>query len=142
MTRRSGDRAAPPALSGQQIAKAAGVSPAIVSRILNLAGLSRLRELERPEPVRRYDASIPASSSTSAASVASGIHPHHANEKAKSAVAFPKAAIAYYNSLGVTTPPSEPESSSPGPTPIIGTGLTKPKAIRQSASSDSPRTTC
>ena len=42
-------------LPGQHIAKAAGVSPATVSRILNRAGLSRLRDLEPPEPVRRYE---------------------------------------------------------------------------------------
>jgi hypothetical protein len=46
-------------LSGQHIAKAAGVSPATVSRILKRAGLSRLRDLEPPEPVRRYERQHP-----------------------------------------------------------------------------------
>src|SRR5215203_3657371 len=39
-------------LPGQHIAKTAGVSPATVSRILKRAGLSRLKDLEPPEPVR------------------------------------------------------------------------------------------
>src|SRR5215203_2614272 len=46
-------------LPGRHIAKAAGVSPATVSRILNRAGLSRLRDLEPPEPVRRYERQHP-----------------------------------------------------------------------------------
>ena len=46
-------------LPGQHIAKAAGVSPATVSRILKRAGLSRLRDLEPPEPVRRYERQHP-----------------------------------------------------------------------------------
>src|SRR5215218_1856310 len=46
-------------LPGQHIAKVAGVSPATVSRILKRAGLSRLRDLEPPEPVRRYERQHP-----------------------------------------------------------------------------------
>ena len=46
-------------LPGQHIAKAAGVSPATVSRILKRAGLSRLRDLDPPEPVRRYERQHP-----------------------------------------------------------------------------------
>ena len=42
-------------LSGQHIAQAVGVSPATVSRILRRAGLSRLADLDPPEPVRRYE---------------------------------------------------------------------------------------
>ena len=135
-----------PALSGEQIAKAAGVSPAIVSRILNLAGLSRLRESR----AARAGAALQTPASRRARihigrfrrighSPASWL-----NEKAKSAVAFPKAAIAYYNSLGVTTPPSEPESSlSPGPTPINWHGPHEAKGKPPiSLLEDSPRTTC
>ena len=40
-------------LPGQHIAKTAGVSPATVSRILKRAGLSRLKDLEPPEPNER-----------------------------------------------------------------------------------------
>ena len=46
-------------LPGQHIAKTAGVSPATVSRILKRAGLSRLKDLEPPEPVRRYERQHP-----------------------------------------------------------------------------------
>src|SRR5215218_3980592 len=42
-------------LSGQHIAKTVGVSPATVSRILKRAGLSRLKDLDPAEPVRRYE---------------------------------------------------------------------------------------
>jgi transposase InsO family protein len=42
-------------LCGQHIAKQVGVSPATVSRILQRAGLSRLKDLDPPEPVRRYE---------------------------------------------------------------------------------------
>ena len=44
---------------GRQIAAAAGVSPATVSRVLRRAGLSRLRDLEPAEPVRRYQRQEP-----------------------------------------------------------------------------------
>jgi transposase InsO family protein len=46
-------------LSGQHIAKAVGVSPATVSRILQRAGLSRLKDLDPAEPVRRYERQHP-----------------------------------------------------------------------------------
>jgi transposase InsO family protein len=42
-------------LCGRHIAELTGVSPATVSRVLKRAGLSRLRDLVPPEPVRRYD---------------------------------------------------------------------------------------
>ena len=41
-------------ITGKQIAIIAGVSPATVSRLLKRLGLSRLRDLEPAEPVRRY----------------------------------------------------------------------------------------
>ena len=41
-------------LTGRHIAVVVGVSPATVSRVLRRAGLSRLRDLEPAEPVRRY----------------------------------------------------------------------------------------
>jgi transposase InsO family protein len=46
-------------LSGQHIAKVVGVSPATISRILKRAGLSRLRDLDPSEPVRRYERQHP-----------------------------------------------------------------------------------
>ena len=42
-------------LCGRHIAELTGVSPATVSRVLKRAGLSRLRDLVPPEPVRRYE---------------------------------------------------------------------------------------
>lgn len=45
--------------TGKQIAAETGVSPATVSRILKRAGLSRLKDLEPEEPVRRYERSRP-----------------------------------------------------------------------------------
>jgi hypothetical protein len=39
----------------RQIATEVGISPATVSRILRRLGLNRLRDLEPPEPVRRYE---------------------------------------------------------------------------------------
>ena len=58
--RRSGDRAAPPAPARASTSpRPTGVSPATVSRILKRAGLSRLRDLEPPEPVRRYERQRP-----------------------------------------------------------------------------------
>ena len=45
--------------TGQHIAREVGVSPATVSRVLQRAGLSRLRDLEPAEPVRRYQRQHP-----------------------------------------------------------------------------------
>lgn len=45
--------------TGKHIAKQAGVSPATVSRVLRRAGLSRLRDIEPAEPVRRYERAHP-----------------------------------------------------------------------------------
>ena len=42
-------------ICGRHIAELTGVSPATVSRVLKRAGLSRLRDLVPPEPVRRYE---------------------------------------------------------------------------------------
>jgi transposase InsO family protein len=129
-------------LSGQHIAKAAGVSPATVSRILERAGLSRLKDLDPPEPVRRYERQHPGElihidikklgrfqrvghritgdrrgqSSPRARGEGAGWEFVHVciddasrlaftrimpDEKAKSASAFLKAAIASYENLGV-----------------------------------------
>src|SRR5215469_16615907 len=41
-------------LCGRHIAKRVGVSPATVSRVLRAAGLSRMKDLDPVEPVRRY----------------------------------------------------------------------------------------
>jgi len=45
--------------TGRQIAKETGVSAATVSRVLRRLGLSRLRDLEPAEPVRRYQREHP-----------------------------------------------------------------------------------
>ncbi len=45
--------------TGKQIAAETGVSPATVSRVLRSAGLSRMRDLEPAEPVRRYERQTP-----------------------------------------------------------------------------------
>lgn len=46
-------------LTGAHIAAKTGVSPATVSRVLRRAGLSRMRDLEPAEPVRRYEREAP-----------------------------------------------------------------------------------
>jgi transposase InsO family protein len=46
-------------VTGKQIAQETGVSPATVSRVLRAAGLSRMRDLDPPEPVRRYEREAP-----------------------------------------------------------------------------------
>lgn len=46
-------------LTAAHIARATGVSPATVSRVLRRAGLSRIRDLEPPEPERRYERDKP-----------------------------------------------------------------------------------
>jgi transposase InsO family protein len=45
--------------SGKQIAQETGVSPATVSRVLKRLGLSRTRDLQPPEPIRRYERDAP-----------------------------------------------------------------------------------
>jgi transposase InsO family protein len=130
--------------TGQQIAQETKVSPATVSRILRRARLSRIRDLEPPEPVVRYERQTPGelihidiknlgrfeqighritgdrtSQRRAPGQRASGsgwefvhvciddasriafsqILP---DEKKESAIAFLKAALAYYKSLGGT----------------------------------------
>ncbi|KQQ15544.1 integrase [Methylobacterium sp. Leaf121] len=46
-------------LTGAQIARDLAVSPATISRVLRRYGLSRIRGLEPPEPVRRYERDRP-----------------------------------------------------------------------------------
>ena len=46
-------------LTGKHIAREVGVSPATVSRVLKKAGLSRLKDLDPPAPVRRYERAHP-----------------------------------------------------------------------------------
>jgi transposase InsO family protein len=46
-------------LTGKHIARDVGVSPATVSRVLKKARLSRLKDLDPPEPVRRYERAHP-----------------------------------------------------------------------------------
>lgn len=129
--------------TGKQIAKDTGVSPATVSRVLRRLGISRLRDLEPAEPIRRYEREHPGElihidikklgrfkqvghritgdrrgQSNLRATKRGGtgwefvhvciddasriaftqIKP---DEKARSAVPFLKAAVAYYASLGV-----------------------------------------
>jgi len=133
--------------TGQQIAKETRVSPATVSRILRRARLSRIRDLEPPQPVVRYERQTPGElihidikklgrfdqvghritgdrtrqSSTrglrDGKRWGAGWEYVHVciddasriafcqilpNERKESAIAFLKAAIAYYASLGVT----------------------------------------
>ena len=133
--------------TGQQVALEAGVSPATVSRILRRARLSRIRDLEPPEPVVRYERDKPGdmihldikklgrfekpghriTGDRTRQSNARGLRDGKtwgqgwefvhvciddasrisfsqilANEKAVSAVAFLKASLAYYATLGVT----------------------------------------
>ena len=125
-------------LSGKAIAKQAGVSPATVSRILRRAKLSRMRDLQPAEPVRRYERAHPGElihidikklnrfrepghrvtgDRSAGRSVGAGWEFAHVciddasrlafvemkpDEKAPSAVAFLRAAVAYYERLGVT----------------------------------------
>jgi transposase InsO family protein/transposase-like protein len=133
--------------TGQQIAKATGTSPATVSRILRRARLSRIRDLEPPEPVVRYERKTPgelihidikklgrfdrvghritgdrtgqssARGKRGGKSWGAGWEFVHVciddasriafsqilpDEKKESAIAFLKAALAYYKSLGIT----------------------------------------
>lgn len=130
--------------TGKHIAKQTGVSPATVSRVLKRAGLSRLKDIEPAEPVRRYEREAPGDmihldikklgrfertghritgdrrrQSQPRARKTGGygweyvhvcVDDHsrlsfsqiHPDEKAVSAVAHLKAAVAWYKSLGVT----------------------------------------
>jgi len=125
--------------SGKQIAKQTGVSPATVSRILRAARLSRMRDLEPPQPVIRYEYEKPGGlihldikklgrfdrtghritgkHSGVASSRGSGWEFVHVciddasrvafsqillDEKKERSIAFLRAAIAYYATLGVT----------------------------------------
>lgn len=125
--------------TGKRIAAELGVSPATVSRVLRRLGLSRLRDLEPAEPVRRYERARPGemihidikklgrfervghriTGDRRGQSNSRGVgweyvhvcvddHSRIAftsifpDEKALSAIAFLRAAVAYYASLGVT----------------------------------------
>lgn len=125
-------------LCGGHIAELTGVSPATVSRIVGRAGLSRLKDLAPPEPVKRYTYSAPGGlihldikklgrfervghritrdrtgqsnsrgvgweyvhiAIDDASRVAvTGVYP---DEKATSAIACLRKAVAYYQSLGI-----------------------------------------
>jgi transposase InsO family protein len=129
--------------TGKQIAEETGVSSATVSRVLRRLGLSRLRDLEPAEPIRRYERENPGelihidikklgrfkqvghritgdrtgqSHDRSTKRGGPGWEFVHVciddasrigyseikpDEKARSAVTFLKAAVAYYASLGV-----------------------------------------
>ncbi|QBY02703.1 IS481 family transposase [Rhodophyticola sp. CCM32] len=126
-------------LTGAHIAAKTGVSPATVSRVLRRAGLSRLRDLEPAEPVRRYEREHPGelihldikrlgkfertghriTGDRTGQSNSRGIgweYVHvcvddasrlsftdiHPDEKAVSAIAHLKAAVAWYATMGVT----------------------------------------
>lgn len=125
-------------LTGAHIAARTGVSPATVSRVLRRAGLSRLRDLEPAEPVRRYERDDPGdlihldikrlgrfertghriTGNRTGQSNSRGIgweYVHvcvddasrlsftqiHPDEKAVSAIAHLRAAVAWYASMGV-----------------------------------------
>ena len=124
--------------TGQHIAMQVGVSPATVSRVLSRAGLSRLKDIDPAEPVRRYEHAAPGemihldikklgrfnrvghriTGDRTGQSGGRGIgwdYVHvaiddhsrlsftaiHDDEKAVSAIAFLKAAVAWYKSMGV-----------------------------------------
>jgi transposase InsO family protein len=126
-------------LTGNHIAMEIGVLPATVSRVLKRAGLSRLKDIEPAEPIRRYEREHPGEMIhidikklgrfsqvghritgdpqkgkyrgagwefvhvciDEASRIAfSQILP---DEKKERAIAFLKAAVAYYASLGVST---------------------------------------
>ena len=126
-------------LTGKHIAMEVGVSPATVSRVLRRAGLSRLKDIEPAEPVRRYERQHPGEMihidikklgrferighritgdrTGPSGSRRFGWEFVHVciddasriaftqilpDERKESAVAFLKAAIAYYASLGVS----------------------------------------
>jgi transposase InsO family protein len=126
-------------LTGKHIANETGVSPATVSRVLKRAGLSRLKDIEPVEPVRRYEREHPGdmihidikklgrfdrvghriTGDRTGQSNDRGVGWEYvhvciddasrvafsqilADEKKESAVAFLKAAVAYYASLGIT----------------------------------------
>jgi len=125
--------------TGRHIAHEVDVSPATVSRVLRRAGLSRLKDIEPAEPVRRYERDHPGemihidikklgrfervghriTGDRTGQSNSRGVgweFVHVAiddasriafsqilpDERKESAVAFLRAAIAYYASLGVT----------------------------------------
>jgi transposase InsO family protein len=125
-------------LTGKHIAMEVGVSPATVSRVLKRAGLSRLRDIEPAEPIRRYEREKPGEmihidikklgrfsqvghritgDRQKGKSRGAGWEFVHVciddasriafsqilpDEKQESAIAFLKAAVAYYASLGIT----------------------------------------
>jgi transposase InsO family protein len=125
-------------LTGAHIAAKIGVSPATVSRVLRRAGLSRLRDLDPAEPVRRYERKhagelihldikrlgrfertghrITGDPQQGKSRGAGWDYVHvciddasrlsftqiHPDEKAVSAVAHLRAAVAWYASMGVT----------------------------------------
>jgi transposase InsO family protein len=124
-------------LPGKQIALRLNLSPATVSRILKRAGLNRMKDIDPPQPVHRYERQRPGEmihidikklnrfhetghritgNRGAGRSVGAGWEFAHVciddnsrvaftqmkkDEKALSAVAFLKAAVAYYQSLGV-----------------------------------------
>lgn len=125
--------------TGEHIAQEVGVSPATVSRVLRRAGLSRLKDLDPAEPVRRYERQYPGelihidikklgrfdrvghriTGDRTGQSNSRGVGWEFVHvciddasriafsqilpdEKKESAVAFLRAALAYYESLGVT----------------------------------------
>lgn len=129
--------------TGKHIARETGVSAATVSRVLKRAGLSRMKDLEPAEPVRRYERAAPGElihldikklgrfervghritgdrrgqSSPRGRKIGGygweyvhvciddasrvSFNQIHPDEKAVSAVAHLKAAVAWYKSLGV-----------------------------------------
>jgi transposase InsO family protein len=124
-------------LPGKEVALRLNLSPATVSRILKRAGLSRMKDIDPPEPVRRYERQHPGEMIhidikklgrfAQAGHRVTGTRQNCRNqgagwefahvaiddnsriafsqirkdEKKSSAIAFLKAAVAYYKSLGV-----------------------------------------
>lgn len=94
--------------TGKHIAHEVGVSPATVSRVLKRAGLSRLKDIEPAEPVRRYEREHPGEmihTSRSSAVLSASAIALPANVPAMPVRA---AAVGSSSMFASTTPPASP----------------------------------
>lgn len=110
-------------LPGKEVALRLNLPPATVSRILKRAGLSRMKDIDPPEPVRRYERQRPGEMihidikklgrfsgighritgdrATAIRTIGRGWEFVHVAIDDNSRIAFLKEARAYYNSLGI-----------------------------------------